>query len=336
MDKETYYDVVIIGNTIAAFSLASQLDKEPGIRILWIKTKEEAYLGDSYPDLYPGFDMSYARFLHARGESLCNEMHQYSKNAYDFSLDFLKNLNVKLHPSKFVRVSGDHFEKEELEKSYEGVSKILDCSISNSGNNLELSFAAHQFSEIPLNKKFENITSVFTEVDSIDKDHDQWVIKTELGLFRCEIPVMLSESTACRIDSFLRKSLVAVSDQFSLISKSNLAFINTSKKHSYLWVSECENKTVVGGARFLRKLTGVGQTSPEYSREIENYLLNEFNLKDFASKTSLRKAFTEYISKDELPLLGSIGGYHSGWLVAASKMSRSICLDIYFGKVYLN
>ena len=71
-------------------------------------------------------------------------------------------------------MSGDHFEKEELEKSYEGVSKILDCSISNSGNNLELSFVAHQFSEIPLNKKFENITSVFTEVDSIDKDHDQW------------------------------------------------------------------------------------------------------------------------------------------------------------------
>ena len=45
MDKETYYDVVIIGNTIAAFSLASQLDKEQVLEFCGLKPKKKPIWG---------------------------------------------------------------------------------------------------------------------------------------------------------------------------------------------------------------------------------------------------------------------------------------------------
>ena len=328
MNNAKCYDIVIIGNTISAFSLASQLSNDQSLKVLWLRTNNPNYLSWDFCEAYSGLDTSFARISHARGKVVAENIQQFTDRSLEYTKDFLASLNVDTKDSVHIRRAKDKLESQELIECVNIAPSSSNYLVDRTKKFAELNSDSFQVELSKLNTHTVFLNSIFEEIVHLSKENGNFEIRCEKNTYSCIIPVLLCDSTSKSLDSILNSSLISATDQCARYDKRSDIIYSISEKHSYLWAVQSADYITLGGGRFMRKMAGFEDENPAFSDEIQRFLKSNFDL-DQKNPELKQLVYVDHIPCDEMPLLGPLSGVLDGALIFAGKMTRSIAMDFY-------
>ena len=360
MPEVKKFDVVVVGNGVVGKSAALHLENEgvSSVAILGAENSESRY---SAGLVSGGQSDNFSRVSHAHGSRFAGDFWDFGDLAYDSLIHWCESHNIPIRQRRRIRLIVSPEELAEAEIAVDGLKaaglwgEIYSTSehwfrggfsgrviaVQDDGrrggvlNPMDLMDTLNgNIRARILNNMLLSIQSSHSGVSLFLDSGDR--IDAEFVVFACHLAIR-------DFIPNLSEALVPVVEQWSLYdwkgqaAQFPYAEVGTyfSVNHGYEWGSFIDKgRLILGGARFLRPVAGIGVECAEVSTVIEGFLADK-------AKSTFRGVDEVHCAKtsagiecrpcDELPVIGPMFG-ESRVLLASGFMGSGLTMGFFAGK----
>jgi glycine/D-amino acid oxidase-like deaminating enzyme len=352
-------DCLIVGAGITGRSLYWHL-RQRGYKRLLVIDEEAAPSSSQLASGYvlPGCWDNMTRLTHARGDEVARKVWQVGQDAARSLTRFIGEQGLSPLAGERWRFAVSAGEWEELQQAVSQIQRLgfaadiwapralasrfpaaaADIAgAQQEGEGSSWLAPAELMSALPLaGSHFKR-----DRVQQIDVEADGVQVTGRKSSYRCELVVIAAHLGVAPLTHLPAETLVPFADQWhdcevadwgALAPLPLGSFI--SFQHGHLWgVKVSPDRLLVGGARFLRPLAGIGASQSEYSKKIERFLCERWASlwPGLQLKVVKGRALEGLQPCDEMPIIGPMFG-EPRVLVATGFANQGLSLGFWAGE----
>jgi glycine/D-amino acid oxidase-like deaminating enzyme len=353
-----HFNVAIIGSGITGLSTAYFLNKGGADKLVLLSNPQDSGTSSHSADILTGgLHDNFTRISNAHGLDFAKSIWNFSNMGFDNVLRFCRDHKIPYHQNRRIRLivsEGELKEAEQATKELQSVGlqgSLHDPEAYSSLSGLQKRILAVQddgergawVDTAHLVKSLRDHTSVFaipTALRSFERSQEGITLNLEDGSeITAEFIVLACHRHIGTFLPALKNALVTYADQWSQVeipkasvdtSYDGLVF---SAHHAYEWGLVKGHSLHYGGARYLRKLAGIGaqesSVEPKITEHLKTQLKNTFAWAEQAQFTHAT-GLLDIWPCDELPLIGPMFG-EARVLLATGYMGTGLSLGFQAG-----
>ncbi len=348
--KTAHTDIAIVGASISGLACGHFLKQKNIPNFILVDPDVQTQLLHT-----PGYITrepwdNYTRYHHNLDPERARLFWEFSSKAYDQTKEFLRQNEVAYTLSDRVRLILSDMELIEAEKAVrllsdngfasewaENYAPHLAISKAQVAAKAAATFKASSFADALLTPLKPQVLA--EKALGFTKEGSKVILETEHSKIHCEILVLACDY---KIVDFLpdwEDTIIPISDQWDLYET-----VEAGKKtdynlysafHGYYFGVQTEAESyAVGGARFLRKLAGIGELAHTPNAKVTAHLREKMANLLAVEFGKLKQSFPliEASSCDELPIIGPLLG-NDRILLAACYNKAGLTTGFYAGRI---
>ncbi|MBP9709028.1 MAG: FAD-binding oxidoreductase [Oligoflexales bacterium] len=356
--RQSHYDIAIVGAGLSGLSTAWHIQKQSNYSVCLIDPNQSSPSLNNPGLVFGSFFENYTRFTHTFGNEKAKEIRKYTEMAFRYLGDFCQNSKIEFTEALRIRVAESLHEKLEMKLAVKQLKqnnfevelfseanskkRKLNDFFPNSALQLELLGGGYLPGENIIHKLKSSIKADLITERVVDfKEKNVCYIKLENGdTLSSTMAVFTCGMGIGHLETRLSDSLIPYCDQWHRVE-----FLNSGQpvekpylltfQHGNIWILLLNDREgLIGGARFLRPLAGVGENKSTLNDKQSNFLDGFFKKALpmlLNPKIDPGQACIDIRPCDELPIIGPMFG--SGCTYAATGyMGIGLSLGFFAGK----